>query len=45
MWVHVCVCVRENQDKRGRERNVVRDNLSVLNLLSVLLCLSEEEFY
>lgn len=41
----VHVCERESQDKRGRERNVVRGNLSVLNLLSVLLRLSEEEFY
>ena len=46
--VGTCVCKRvrgERTKDEVRERNVVRGNLSILNLLSVLLRLSEEEFY
>lgn len=44
-----CVCERVREGERTkeeiRERDVVRGNLSILNLFSVLLHLHEEEFY
>lgn len=47
--VGTCVCERVREGERTkeeiRERDVVRGNLSILNLFSVLLHLHEEEFY